>query len=324
MEQVKDWKACIQKYVAAGAVSYRVTGSERRLEYPGGVVALTLPTDDTDASLTRYALEQMAWHEYRKAEGRVMPVSWLVGCAQGTGATRDVAFKHPIRVRVLPGAKAEDIERWGDDEHLDPVWRVEPVEPNIPELAGLRSLLVYATSRSVDGLVSEGGIVQPDVNAAMADDAMAAAIDDVLVSGTLPVTVYTEVYTESEAPGPRWAKFVLDRAMLERIALGLDLCREHDLASVSFHAWPEKWEASESRMDTSKLAVADGHFWFEGQTKGDTDVQTLSLPVIELCQVVLAGESSQYPEGRREGCVVYWGGGVDEVLDEYPEDAQDA
>ena len=324
MEQLENWKACIQKYVAAGAVSYRVAGSERRLEYPGGVVALTLPAGDEYATLAPYALEQLAWHEYRKAEGRIVLVSWLVGYAGATDASSDVAFKRPIRVRVLPGAKASDIERWGDDEHLDPVWQVEPVDPNTPELAGLRSFMVYATSRSIDGLVSDGGVVQQAPNAAMVDDPAAEAIDDLITSGQLPVTVYTEVYTESEAPRPRWARFVLDQAMLERIALGLDLCRQHDLAAVSFHAWPEKWEDSESRMDTSKLGVADGYFWFEGQTKGDTDVQTLSLPVAELCQVVLAGESGQYPEGRWENGVIYWGDCLDEALEEYPDDAQGA
>ena len=121
------------------------------MELPG-------PEDDKPNELARFALEQIAWREYRAVEGKVVLVKCLSGYDEN-GYSCDVFFGNPVRVRVDRHANNDDICRWMDGDHLDPIWDVEIVDPGDPALAGMRSCWVHATSRSISGRIEEGDAV---------------------------------------------------------------------------------------------------------------------------------------------------------------------
>lgn len=108
--------------------------------------------------MARYALEQIAWREYRAVEGKVVLVTWLTGYDENDNS-RDVHFGRPLRVRVDRNANSDDICRWMDNDHLDPVWDLELVDQDEPILAGMRSFWLYATSRSLSGKVEKSDVV---------------------------------------------------------------------------------------------------------------------------------------------------------------------
>ena len=84
--------------------------------------------------------ERTAWDEYQALLGKTVLVKALKGC---TGMDwLDVSLDPPIRVKIVASERA-DVVRWVDD-HLDPLYSVEPVD-SIPEIADLRSLECYGT-----------------------------------------------------------------------------------------------------------------------------------------------------------------------------------
>lgn len=156
---IESVKSDIKRHISRGA-EYSGAEGVRRLSYPGGRTAIELPCaeDDPDSNVARYALEQIAWREYRAVEGKVVLVTWLTGYDEH-GCSRDVHFEHPIRVRVDCNANRDDICRWMDNDHLDPIWDVELVNRDEPVLAGMRSFWLYATSYNLSGEVEKSDVV---------------------------------------------------------------------------------------------------------------------------------------------------------------------
>lgn len=91
-----------------------------------------------------HAIEQAALKDYERHLWRVVVVKAILGHRDNESV--DISLERPALVRVLPTDR-ESVIRWMD-EWLDPVWDVELVESH-PELAGLESPWVYATSYSI-------------------------------------------------------------------------------------------------------------------------------------------------------------------------------
>lgn len=160
-------KAEVKRLVQRGATEFAVVDGVRRLSFPDGRVALELPSADADldSSIARYALEQIAKREYAECEGKVVLVTWLSGYDEND-CSRDIHFDKPIRVSVDRNINSEDLYRWMDEDHLDPVWNIELVDKDEPVLVGMRSCWLYATSRSLSGKIEKSDIVA--VESAMA------------------------------------------------------------------------------------------------------------------------------------------------------------
>lgn len=153
-------KTEIERLVRRGATEYAVIDGVRRLSFPDGRLALTLPAAeaDPDSSIARFALERIALREYAQCEGKVVLVNWLSGYDE-SDCSRDVYFGQPIRVRVDRHQPRDNILRWMDNEHLDPIWDVELSDNSEPVLAGMRSFWIYAASRSLSGKIEPSDVV---------------------------------------------------------------------------------------------------------------------------------------------------------------------
>jgi hypothetical protein len=153
-------KVEIERLVSRGATEYMVADDVRSLCFPDGRLALELPSAKSDPAdaVVRYTLEQIAWREYRQVEGKIVLVTWLTGYDEHDNS-RDIKFENPIRVRIDCNTNHENICRWMDRDHLDPVWDVEMVDQDESTLVGMRSFWLYATSRSISGTVEKSDAV---------------------------------------------------------------------------------------------------------------------------------------------------------------------
>jgi hypothetical protein len=122
------------------------------------------------ASFTEAEINAKVLADYRELAGKVVLVS-EVECYDERSASVTAVCDPPVVARIRPysgDAKVrEEVTRWTDARHCDPMYDLEILEPH-PALARLRPSWVYGTCRSVDGDVEPTSIV-------LADDAMQEA-----------------------------------------------------------------------------------------------------------------------------------------------------
>lgn len=98
-------------------------------------------------------MEALAWRDYFPVQGTIIEVS-SVDCYDERDDPTTLEFATPKRFVVSADMPSKgDIERWMGEHWLDPVYDVEPCDPNDPDLVGFRSFWVYGTSRNADGSV---------------------------------------------------------------------------------------------------------------------------------------------------------------------------
>ena len=92
---------------------------------------------------TEDQMERDALAEHTALVGRVIRVREISGYVDED--SQDFVLDPPVRLRVLPTRRA-DILHW-NDEHLDPYWDVEILEPRPATLREVRSAWFFGTTR---------------------------------------------------------------------------------------------------------------------------------------------------------------------------------
>ena len=110
--------------------------------------------------ITRAALEQKAQADYAAHRGQIVKLRRVSGY-NGHDDSEDRTLDPPVAMRVEVTSE-EELQRWMDEDWLDPVWEVEPVNPDELQLQGLRSFWMYATSYHLDGRTDPGDMTEAE------------------------------------------------------------------------------------------------------------------------------------------------------------------
>lgn len=128
-------------------------------------------------------VERLAMVDYRHALGKVVLAKAAL-CGHGNGLEM-VEFDPPAVLRVVDSRLQDDVLRWMDEDHCDPIYVVVPLEPHSQFEHG-KPFGVHGRTRSRDGSDQTGDIE-------MADDATQARYrgapalrDDELVPAAAP------------------------------------------------------------------------------------------------------------------------------------------
>lgn len=88
-------------------------------------------------------LEALAQKDFDQHVGHVVLAYWIYGYSNDTDDAQDLRFDPPIHVLVTDAAP-DEIRHWNDN-HLDPLWNVTPLDEH-PNLKGLRSTWIHGIS----------------------------------------------------------------------------------------------------------------------------------------------------------------------------------
>ncbi len=154
----------IQHTIRQGATDYRIGPGRLTLHYRSGEEALRLPMFSADPATNkahaRLVLEELAWDEYRKFQGKIVLVTTLYGNEHDR--SYEMRFDAPVRVKISPSTHPEDIIRWTDAEYLDPAWDVTVVDTHVTEVTALKWPWIYGTSRSLSGETQPGDMIREE------------------------------------------------------------------------------------------------------------------------------------------------------------------
>jgi len=123
---------------------------------------------------------------------------------------------------------------------------------------------------------------------------------------------------------PRWARFMLDQALFERLGHLRRLAENENLSNVQIDLCPE-WSSERERLrpdgggeaymrvHTARLAVDTKQFWFEAHTYGGEAVSTYRIAFNKL-EAALRGQNSS--EFKFVAGVLAFGVDPEALLDE--------
>lgn len=118
----------------------------QRLAYLGEYV-------EPKVRLTVDEVERGIVDDYRRTLGKVILANAAL-CGVGNGLEM-IEFDHPAVLRVVDSLLQDDVLRWMDEDHCDPIYVVVPLEPH-PAFAAGRPFGVHAMTRSRDGSTQRG------------------------------------------------------------------------------------------------------------------------------------------------------------------------
>ena len=157
----KTIQEAVKQTIQSGATHYRIGAGRLTLHFANGAEALSLPMFSADPgknkAVARFVLEELAWHDYQSAAGKVVLVTTL--CGNDGDYAYEMKFDAPLRVRVKEDTHPHDIERWIDGEYLEPAWDVTLIDKHVSEAAALENPWVYATSRALSGNIFPGDVL---------------------------------------------------------------------------------------------------------------------------------------------------------------------
>lgn len=117
-----------------------------RLAYAGEYV-------EPNVRLSVDEVERQVLDDYRQALGKVVLAKAAL-CGHGNGLEM-VDFDSPAVLRIVDSRLRDDVLRWMDEDHCDPIYVVVPLEPH-PQFADGKPFGVHALSRSRGGKAQPG------------------------------------------------------------------------------------------------------------------------------------------------------------------------
>jgi len=112
---------------------------------------------ETKPKLTEAEVEAAVLTDYEAVAGKIVLAHSLSGYNE-SDVSGEYSLNPPAIVRIVPVKNPEKdtcILRWMDDEHCDPFYDIQLMEPH-PDLTGKGSFWGYGISRSINGSIEEG------------------------------------------------------------------------------------------------------------------------------------------------------------------------
>ncbi|WP_454727766.1 MULTISPECIES: hypothetical protein [Cupriavidus] len=134
-----------------------------------------------------------------------------------------------------------------------------------------------------------------------------------------PARLFVEATSSADYARPDWAMVDLTPSFVQRIMALRQVCRDNELLSVRAAGGPTRWDrATEWRPDIPALIVSADDFKFEVHPKlaHGTTVESASVPIKRLLQLLQAGEVHNAKDFRWNDGVLYYANDSAEYLQE--------
>jgi hypothetical protein len=130
------------------------------------------------------------------------------------------------------------------------------------------------------------------------------------VEGRLPVSIYVDAFSTTESgEAPQWVRIELDRELFDLLKKGASLSAREELEHVSFDRNPTDWRGGDDRTNWS-MFVSARDFWYHGYPKYDDIVETRSIELRKLFDLIRAGQGrTELGDAAWIDGAVYWDGG---------------
>lgn len=105
-----------------------------------------------------------------------------------------------------------------------------------------------------------------------------------------PFTLYVDAHSNADTMyQPDYIRLEVTPGFVDQVNELSQLCRTHDLKSISVTAGPDAWDMQdELRIYGNSLKVSGDEFWFEGLPKhGDAIVESGRVEIADLCRLML-------------------------------------